>query len=176
MRLTRQEVEKSWRVPYLKSTLERCRECLLFYYVPRFTLNGRKANVSSFSSAFSTRKMFSGRRNKWYRNQRFAQKVLRTGWYLIKTKVYVSPTLQRRSLGPREEIAPTLAYAYAMLLSPNSFVGRFYETADKGDKRGNQIVIGMTGGKGKIVIDSTWHPNTGVGVLIKRDNIQRRRR
>ncbi len=182
-KLSGREIDQSYYVPFLRSTLERCRGCILFYYSPKFGVKNEKSNIRTFldSRIFWIKKSFAAnRRIAWYSNQRFANQVFSPGWHLIRTRIdgdVASILNGRYRLGPREIVAPAGIYIYAMLLSQNSFINMSIMTSSKTDGRNNFVVINRENIGGRIIIDSLLiRPNTGWAVEIKRDDSPRRRR
>ena len=173
-KLPRREIDQSYYVPFLKSTLERCRNCILFFYSPRFGVKSWGSSIRSFlfSRIRWIKKSFaSNRRVAWWRDQRFAKQTLKSGWRLIRTEIDGNPANilnGRYRLGARERIAPALLYVYAMLLSPRSFDGKYIMTSSNTDQRRNMVIVGES--RGRIIIDSLLiRPNTGWAVEIKPD-------
>ncbi len=180
-RLSRREIDQSYYVPFLRSTLERCRDCILFFYSPKWGVRGWDSSITSFlnSNIGQINRSFRDRRSSaWYRKQRFANRKLRPGWHLIRTRIGGNSARifnGRYSLGPREILSPAVVYVYAMLLSPKSFYGKYIMTSSRTDRRRNLVVVGKDSRQGLIVIDSLlFRPNTGWAVEIKPDSSMRR--
>jgi len=181
--LNRSTINAMYEVPFLKSTLENCRRCMLFYYLPRYGLKGRDSSIKGFLSSRTKwiKKSFAeNRRTAWYKNQRFAKQILKPGWHLIRVDVdgkTFSTLAGFYSVGAREKIAPPVLYVYAMMLNPDLFAGRFLITdASKNNTTGPVLVGRVKTGKGnKIVIDSTLHQGTGRAVEIMSDTFKRKR-
>jgi hypothetical protein len=175
-RLPTREIDNLYYVPFLRSTLERCRDCILFYYSKRFGLKSWNSNIRSFldSRIFWIKKLFaSNRRTAWYSNQKFANQSFSSGWHLIRTGIdgdVASILNGTYRLGPREKIAPAGIYIYAMLLSPNSFIDMSIMTSSETDQNNNIVVINRERIQGRIVIDTLLiRSNTGWAVEIKHD-------
>jgi len=171
--LNRHTVWKMNRVPFHKSTLRRCSDCILFYYLPHFGLRGASPTIWNFLSSnkiWIRRSFADNKRVAWYKGQRFAHKAPKEGWYLIRMTVRGRPVgalTGSYSLGPRERIASASVYVYAMLLNNNLFRGKYVRTLDNNDKNQLDVLVGRP--KGKIVILSIMRSNLGIAPEILPD-------
>lgn len=165
-RISRSLAGRMYEVPFKKSTLARCDNCILFYYLPYFGPKYDRSTIKNFlySKKRRIKKSFSSNRlTSIYKNQKFANRAPKEGWYLINTNVRGAPVrvlTGNFSLSPREKISRAAVYVYAMLLDRNLFRGKYVLTSDKSDARKNSILVGRP--NGKIEILSLLRTNLGI--------------